>query len=247
MMKTNSITSNQIVGEIVAADYRTAAVFKKHQIDFCCQGGRTLDLACREASINPETLLMDLNDIIQSSRPYNVDFQTWNESFLADYIEQNHHGFVRQTIGEIQSYLAKICSVHGDRHPELFEIRSLFADSAEDLLAHMEDEEKMLFPYVKKLHQLLNSGESVSRSQLPNKEYSLNQMQEEHDQEGERFRKMAALSSNYSVPADGCNTYSVAMNLLKAFEDDLHLHIHLENNILFPKLKALEEKLYSQS
>lgn len=245
-MKMNTVTNNQLIGEIVAADYRTASVFKKHQIDFCCQGGRTLDRACREASLNPETLLNELNETIQRSQPNNVAFQTWNESFLADYIEQNHHAFVRQTIGEIQSYLAKICSVHGDRHPELFEIKSLFAESAEDLLAHMEDEEKMLFPYVKKLHQLLISGESISRSQLPGKEYSLRQMQEEHDQEGERFRKMAALSSNYSVPADGCNTYSVAMKLLKAFEDDLHLHIHLENNILFPKLKALEEKLFSQ-
>ncbi|KXK36406.1 MAG: iron-sulfur cluster repair di-iron protein [Saprospiraceae bacterium] len=224
-----NITKDTIIGDIVANDYRAAAVFKESGIDFCCHGNRTIQEACNEDNIDADKVIELLVAGPQGSTAA-VDYRTWPLDLLADYIEKKHHRYVRAKIQEIQPYLSKICRVHGDRHPELWEINDLFNESAEELTIHMEKEEDRVFPIVRKMME-----GNVANADLENLQASIEEMMSEHDNEGERFRKISALSNHFTTPADGCNTYKVTLNLLHEFEEDLHLHIHLENNILFPK------------
>ena len=219
-----NIQENQIIGELVAKDYRTASVFKKYGIDFCCQGNRTINDACEAKKIDDKLVVSDLNALIQSNSENTTDYKSWPIDLLADYIEKKHHRYVEEKTSEIKPYLDKICRVHGERHPELFEINGHFNATAGELAKHMKKEELIVFPRVRKMVQA-------------------KQENAEHTTEGDRFRKIETLSNNYTPPEDACNTYRVTIALLKEFEQDLHLHIHLENNILFPKAIELEKEL----
>lgn len=232
---------NTSIGEIVKADYRTSDVFKKYGIDFCCGGGKTLSSVCEAHQLNVEELLKDLNKSLTSSGRGDLPYDEWPVDLLATYIQKIHHKYVEESIPLINGYLDKIVRVHGSAHPELLEIAALFKESAKELTMHMKKEEFMLFPYVQKLVKLKESNASDwQKPVFESVENPIHQMEQEHDHEGERFRKIAQLSHHYTPPKDACNTYSVTYQKLKEFEDDLHLHIHLENNILFPKTKALE-------
>ncbi len=161
---------------------------------------------------------------------------------MADYIEKKHHRYVENKIQEITPFLEKVARVHGDRHPELNEIRQLFDASAGELTAHMKKEEQILFPFIRKMVAAQNQNTTV-QAPFGTVQNPIQMMMHEHENEGERFRKIAALTDNYTPPEDACNTYRVTFFLLKEFEEDLHLHIHLENNILFPKSIAIEASL----
>ena len=139
---------NQIIGELVAKDYRTASVFKKYSIDFCCQGNRTIQEACDKKNIDSKKVLEDLDTLVQTKSEATTDYQSWPLDLLADYIEKKHHRYVQDKTLEIQPYLDKICRVHGEHHPELFEIKNEFNASAGELAAHMKKEELILFPFI---------------------------------------------------------------------------------------------------
>jgi regulator of cell morphogenesis and NO signaling len=239
-----TIQENQIIGELVATDYRTASVFKAHNIDFCCNGSRTIEVVCADIDLQPRALIQQLESVLTLPEGEVKDYQSWAIDELTTYVETVHHSYVERKIGEIKPYLEKITRVHGEKHPELLEINSLFNESAKELLGHMKKEEFVLFPFIKKMVKMQAEGTIVQRPPFGTVENPIDMMHEDHDAEGERFRKIAALSDNYTVPADGCNTYKVTFGLLKEFEDDLHLHIHLENNIMFPKAIALEKLLF---
>ena len=162
---------------------------------------------------------------------------------LIDHIETKHHGYVEAKIPVIKEYLDKIESVHGEAHPELSKINAVFKNATKQLVTHMKKEELILFPYIKKLSKAKREAIKISTPSFGTIKNPISKMDEEHDFEGEAFREIAALSNNYSIPSDGCNTYRVAYSLLKEFDEDLHLHIHKENNILFQKAIALEEEL----
>lgn len=232
-----------IIGEVVAQDYRTASVFKKYGIDFCCQGNRNLLEACTRKSIDPELVIQDLEAVVSERADNSTDYKSWPLDLLADYIEKKHHRYVETKILEIKPYLDKICRVHGEHHPELFEIREQFYASAGELAAHMKKEEFILFPFVRKMVKARHDGSKVTSPQFGTVQNPVEMMMEEHSTEGDRFSKIDELSSHYTPPADACNTYRVTYALLKEFEQDLHMHIHLENNILFPKAIALEKEL----
>lgn len=238
------ITKESIIGELVALDYRTASVFKNNKIDFCCNGNRTIEDACNQKQIEYSTLLQQLDQIVSGNKESTVDYNSWPLDLLADYIEKKHHRYVDTKIQEIKPYLEKVIKVHSRHHPELIEIGKLFEESADELTVHMKKEELMLFPHIRKMVQAEQSGSKV-QAPFGTVQNPIKMMMLEHDNEGERFRKISSLSDNYSPPADACNTYRVTFALLKEFEDDLHLHIHLENNILFPKAIVLEESLVS--
>jgi len=221
---------NQIIGELVAKDYRTASVFKKYSIDFCCQGNRTIQEACEKKNIDSKKILEDLDTLVQAKSEATTDYQSWPLDLLADYIEKKHHRYVEDKTLEIQPYLDKICRVHGEHHPELFEIKNEFNASAGELAAHMKKEELILFPFIRKMVKAKQENSNVEAA-------------DEHTVEGNRFRRIEELSNNYTPPQDACNTYRVSFALLKEFEQDLHLHIHLENNILFPKAIEIEKEL----
>ena len=238
-----NIQENQIIGELVAKDYRTASVFKKYGIDFCCQGNRTIGEACEKKNIDSESVVNDLDALIQSRGESSIDYKSWPVDFLADYIEKKHHRYVQEKTAEIIPYLDKICRVHGAHHPELFEINEHFNATAGELAKHMKKEELILFPIVRKLAKAKEEGSKMVAPPFGSIQNPINAMMDEHSTEGDRFRKIEELSNNYTPPQDACNTYGVTLGLLKEFEQDLHLHIHLENNILFPKAIELEKEL----
>lgn len=238
-----NILQDQIIGELVAQDYRTASVFKKHGIDFCCQGNRTINDACENKSINTNLVLSDLEEIAHVKEGSAMDYQSWPLDLLADYIEKKHHRYVEEKSTEIKPYLNKICEVHGAHHPELFEIRDHFNASAGILAQHMKKEELVLFPFIRKMVKAKQAGTKIEAPGFGTIENPIRNMEAEHTIEGDRFKKIEELSNQYTPPADACNTYRVTIALLKEFEEDLHKHIHLENNILFPKSIKLEKEL----
>lgn len=238
-----NITEKNIIGELVAQDYRTASVFKSHGIDFCCNGNRTIADACEKKEIESSALIDKLQQVVQQRSDTTTDYKLWPLDLLADYIEKKHHRYVVQKTQEITPFLHKVARVHGERHPELLEIEQLFYGSAEELAAHMKKEEQILFPFIRKMVKMQNDNEPFTPPMFGTVQNPIEMMLHEHEIEGERFRKIAELTQSYTPPADACNTYRVTFALLKEFEEDLHLHIHLENNILFPKAIKLEKSI----
>lgn len=236
------ITKETIVGQLVAQDYRTATVFKQNEIDFCCNGNRSIADACAQKGIDADKMVKKLENLFQENGSVEEDYNSWPLDQLIDHIEKRHHHYVKARIPEIIPFLEKVASVHGERHSELWEVERLFKEAANNLLDHMGKEEQVLFPHIKRMIQSKRSGISFS-TPFGTIQNPIGMMMSEHDAEGERFRKIAHLTGNYAPPADACNTYKVTLALIKEFEDDLHLHIHLENNILFPKSVAMENAL----
>ncbi|WP_027137837.1 iron-sulfur cluster repair di-iron protein [Gaetbulibacter saemankumensis] len=230
------------VGEFVADDFRTAAVFVNYGIDFCCRGHRTIEEVCKKNGIDENDILDSLEAVLNSKPDQTIDYKSWPLDLLIDYIEKKHHRYVEAKIPVLSQFLEKLCRVHGERHPELFEINKLFTASAGELAVHMKKEELVLFPFVKKMVAATFSHEAIEVPQFGTVENPIQMMKHEHDNEGVRFREIAALTNNYNPPADACNTFRVTYAMLEEFEQDLHLHIHLENNILFPQAVKLEKQ-----
>ncbi len=237
-------TKSPTIGSFVANDYRTASVFQKYGIDFCCKGGKTIDEVCEKKKINSDQLMNELAEIIRQQDNQVTDFQSWPVDLLADYIEKKHHRYIEQVTPSLKQFLEKLCKVHGSNHPELFEITKEFNASAGELAAHMKKDEFIVFPYIRKMVAVKNDNEQLSLPVFSTVQNPIRIMMQEHDTEGERFRKIAQLSNNYNPPSDACTTYKVAFSSLKEFENDLHLHIHLENNILFPAAIDMEKELF---
>ncbi|MGB5437673.1 MAG: iron-sulfur cluster repair di-iron protein [Maribacter sp.] len=241
----NTLKTN--IGEIVAEDYRTAQVFKNHKIDFCCRGNRSIQEVADKNKLDAELLLKEIRNVQNQSNGDNIDFKSWPLDLLADYIEKKHHRYVEERIPVLTQYLNKLCQVHGERHPELFDITEHFNASAGELAMHMKKEELIVFPAVRKMVQAKQNGSKMEPLHFGTIQNPIHVMMQEHDNEGERFRLIEALSHGYTPPADACSTYTVTYALLKEFEEDLHNHIHLENNILFPKAAKLEKQLADPS
>jgi len=243
-METLQKNTQKEIGQFVAEDYRTAAIFSKYKIDFCCNGNRTVEEACDKKSIDSNLLMDEINIILNSKSGETIDYKSWPLDLLVDYIEKKHHRYVEEKTLILRQFLDKLCRVHGERHPELFKINELFTASTGELASHMKKEELMLFPFIKQLVNAQLNNVAVKAPHFGTVKNPIAMMMQEHDNEGERFREIAELSDNYNPPADACNTYKVTFAMLEEFEKDLHLHIHLENNILFPEAIKLE-KLFS--
>jgi regulator of cell morphogenesis and NO signaling len=240
-METLQKNTQKHIGQFVADDFRTAAIFSKYKIDFCCNGGRTIDEACEKKGIDATIILDELTTVLNTSTNQSIDYKSWPLDLLADYIEKKHHRYMEEKIPVLRQFLDKLCRVHGERHQELFKINELFTASAGELAAHMKKEELLLFPFIKKMVKAKLENSKLQPPSFETVENPIAMMMEEHDNEGERFRQIAELTNNYNPPADACNTYKVTFSMLDEFEKDLHLHIHLENNILFPEALKLEQ------
>jgi regulator of cell morphogenesis and NO signaling len=221
------------IGEIVAADYRAAQVFKEAGIDFCCGGKKTVDETCTEKGINSEDLKGKLERLESVPNSTTHNFIEWEPGFLCDYIVNTHHKYVLKSLPELVSYTQKIASVHGERHPELAEVADLFSQISRELLQHMKNEEEVLFPSIK---EAISSGSQKAKRNIISE---IERLTGEHEFAGGAMDRINVITSVYHVPSDGCNTYNVTFKLLREFEDDLHTHVHLENNILFPKALTL--------
>jgi len=233
---------DKTIGSFVAQDFRTAAVFSKYKIDFCCKGNRTVTEVCEKQGIDADDLLQNVTEVLQTPSNSEIDFNSWPLDLLADYIEKTHHRYVEEKSQVLLPFLDKLCKVHGGNHPELFQINELFTGCAGELSQHMKKEELMLFPFIKRMVKTKESEGILSQPSFGSVANPIEMMMHEHDNEGERFREIAALTDNYNPPADACTTYRVTFSMLKEFEEDLHKHIHLENNILFPKAVLLEKE-----
>jgi len=235
------------VGRIVVEDYRSAAIFEKYGIDFCCNGNQNLSDVCTKKGLDSSIVLNELAALQDIGTVGDINYSSWSLDALVDYIENRHHCYVKQRIPEIMKCLDKICQVHGKRHRELLEIRYLFQESARQLATHMKKEELVLFPFIIKMAKSFWDAERIAPPKFAKVRNPIEMMTSEHDTEGKRFRQIEELSNMYTPPEDACNTYIVTYKLLKGFQEDLHVHMHLENNILFPKAEALEDSLFEKS
>lgn len=234
------------LGEIVKQNYKAAAVLEKFQLDFCCKGNQTVDEACQKSGLNPTAVIKELEGVGKEGGD-GVNFDEWPLHVLVDHIVRKHHGYIEEQTPQIKKYLDKICQVHGGRHPELFEIRKIFFEVGGELTVHMKKEELMLFPFIKKIEKAKETNEVAESPLFKSVSSPVEMMKADHAEEGEKLARIAALTGNYSIPADACNTFAVTYQLLNDYEKDLHLHIHLENNILFPKAIAMEGQLNAVS
>lgn len=238
-------TAQKTIGDIVAEDYRAATVFESYGIDFCCKGNRTIEEACDRKNVNPEEVYKDLETLMSQNTGEKINYTAWPADLLADYIEKKHHRYVEERSPLLNQYLDKLCKVHGDRHPELFEVAELFRQTSGHLAQHMKKEELVLFPFIRKMETAKRSGTPLETPHFGEVDNPINMMEHEHAEEGERLRKIADLTDGYTPPSDACNTYRVTFSMLDEFEKDLHHHIHLENNILFPTARRMEKELRS--
>ncbi|MDP3358258.1 MAG: iron-sulfur cluster repair di-iron protein [Lutibacter sp.] len=221
---------NKTIAEIVSDDISTASVFKKYQLDFCCGGGKTVENACEKANINVDDVVNDLLNNKSKNEAPNLNFKDWSAEFLADYIVYVHHTYVKQNLGVISEFAEKVANVHGQHEPKTVEISKLFSIISNELTAHMGREEFILFPAIK------------AKADNPHFEFdekTLSLIEDEHEEVGTLIKKIQELSSNFTPPEWACNTFKALYFKLEEFTNDLYQHIHLENNILFPKVKKL--------
>ncbi|MEZ5016108.1 MAG: iron-sulfur cluster repair di-iron protein [Flavipsychrobacter sp.] len=233
-----TVTENNTLGSIVANNLSTSKVFNKYGLDYCCGGNKTLHDVCKEKNINIKEIINELTD--NSVITPGIDYNSWPLDLLIDYIEKKHHRYVREEVPVISKNLDRLCKVHGEKHPELYEVQRHFESSANELSTHMQKEEMLLFPHIRNLVKAKTDNTQIVPAPFGSVKNPIGMMMKEHESEGERFVRIKHITNDYLVPEDGCNTYSATYQMLRDFETDLHLHIHLENNILFPKSIALE-------
>lgn len=229
------------VGEIVAGNYAAARVFAGYGIDFCCHGDIPLEEACAVAGVPVEKVVEAL-DTAEDARPVAGEFSSWPVDLLIDYILKIHHRGIRKNGPEVLELLEKVEAVHGDRHPELHEVKELFVESLQELELHLQKEENVLFPYLQELFEASEAGEPAGQMHCGTVANPIRVMRMEHEGEGNRYHRVSELTDGFAVPADGCASYRLAMLRLKDFVNALYEHIHLENNILFQKAVELERE-----
>lgn len=237
-----NITEENTVAEIVVQNIKSAHIFKKHGIDFCCGGGITVEKACSKNGVDYTILRKEIEAIGDSpSRAYNYD--DWELDFLIDHIINVHHSYVAESIPLLLAYANRVAQVHGHHYEEVVKINAFVKEVAQELEAHMKKEEVILFPYVKQLVKARKEGLSIPLPHFGTVNNPIQMMFQEHENAGDVFKEIAKLSNNYTPPSEACNTFRALYSKLEEFEQDLHQHIHLENNILFPKAIQLEQSI----
>lgn len=233
----NTLEGNpQTVAQLAVAHPGALAVFTKYNIDYCCGGHRSLEDACRRIGLDPEKIKAEISQPSSAHTSPAFRPEKWSSTFLIDYIVQNHHSYVKKTIPEIQAFLDKVCDAHGNECLELFEIRENFFVLSEELTSHMMKEELVLFPAIKRLESEHNADHPlIATIQTP-----VGAMEHEHVIAGGLVKQIRSLSNNYTPPDFACPTYRITYKKLQEFDDDLMRHIHLENNILFERIKIKE-------
>jgi len=234
----NTFQVKDQVGEIMTRCPSLSKVFDETGIDYCCGGKQTLEAACEEKGIDSQAMLAMLEETsaIPTSKSV-IDTANMSLTEQVDHIEQTHHAYLRDEFPRIDQLTKKVESVHGEKEPRLFQVRETFHELVTELLIHMMKEERVLFPMIRELEteddgQLIHCG-SIS---IP-----IRQMESEHRQAGSNLEKLRLLTDNYTPPDWACITYQEMLSALAHLEHDLHLHIHKENNILFPRVILLEQ------
>lgn len=238
-----SLTTAKTVREVALQHPGATRIFEKLGIDYCCGGNRSLEEACEKANV-PAFLVLDTLEMAENenrAKKADRDWQTEPLSELIAHIEKTHHKYVREETVRLTALLDKVCGVHGKNHPELLQIRSVFAGLGQELTMHMMKEERILFPYIVRMEEAVIQKEPILPAPFGTVENPTRMMEHEHDSAGQALREMRKVSSDYKAPADACVSYKTLYQVLQEFEADLHQHIHLENNILHPRAIAMEK------
>lgn len=241
--KLNTGEKPATIGELVAEDFRKAEVFRKFGLDFCCGGKKSVKEACEEKGVDTNQVEAALSEVESKATTSQQDFKNWELDFLADYIVNTHHKYVTESLPILYELSEKVARVHGDYNPEVVEIANLFDAVAQELKMHMHKEENVLFPYIRDLVSAKKSGNSIAQPGFGTIENPIKMMEMEHDSAGGNMEQINKLSDGFTPPEHACASYRVLYLKLGEFEKDLHQHIHLENNILFPKSIEFEKDL----
>jgi len=231
------------VREIATELPQSTRLFEKLRIDYCCGGHRPLSEACASAGVDVDNVMAMLGEVTQSEDTSELDFQNIPIPELITYILDTHHIFTKSEIERLQALTDKVIAAHGANHPELLHLRELWQRLGADLKPHMFKEEQVLFPYIVAMVQAADHKRAAPFAPFGTVNNPIRMMMREHDAAGEIVRELRALTSDYKAPADACISYQTLYQALENFERDLHQHIHLENNILFPKALAMESRL----
>lgn len=237
------IDKTKTVRDLAVENPAATRVFEKFKIDYCCGGHISFEEACQNAGVEMNQVSEMLEKAAGGSDQNNIsdtDFTKMSLASLADYIVRKHHTFTRDENARITALLEKVCSVHGENHRELFDIQKIFGALRFEIENHLLKEERMLFPYIALMESSLNFGQTIPPAPFGSAKNPVKLMVAEHDAAGEHLREIRRLSNHFAVPEDACITYQTLYGALEDFEKDLHQHIHLENNILFPKAVEME-------
>ena len=244
-METTMIhSSDRTVRDVVLGLPQATRVFEKLKIDYCCGGDKPLGEACANAGVKVESLELMLAELEQTDVTGNgpTDFRTATMAELIGHILDKHHAYTKEEMVRLEALIDKVIGAHGENHPELLRLGALFQQLCADLRPHMFKEEQILFPYIIEMERYTVQRWSAPTAPFGTVKNPIRMMMMEHDTVGGLLRELRALSSNYTVPPDGCISYQTLYQALEAFEKDLHQHIHLENNILFPRAVEMEER-----
>lgn len=238
-----NIDLDKAVRDLAVKNPAATRVFEKFGIDYCCGGSKSLREACEAVNVAPDKLLESLHAASRSkSTTDNKDWSSELLSDLIDHIVDRHHAYTREELDRLEPLLAKVCSVHGQRHPELLTIRRLFGGLSQELTMHMMKEEQVLFPYITRMEEAVLERRPVVPPMFGTVQNPVQMMIHEHDDAGQALHEMRGLSAGYTVPQDACVSFQTLYRVLDEFERDLHQHIHLENNILFPRAVEMERE-----
>lgn len=236
------ITKTTSIGEIVADNLRTAEYFKQEGIDFCCHGNRKLYEVTQEQNKDFDQMVTSLETFEDAEVQTAIDFRTMPYYKLIAHILEHHHEYIREKGPIILDLLDKIVEVHGDKHTELYEVRKEFIQCFNALEPHLAKEEMVLFPMIQKYEVAKNNHAPKPQPPYGTIANPIGQMMSEHAMEGDRFVRLHEMTNHFTVPSDGCDSYKLTYSMLKDFEHNLNIHIHLENNILFPRAEAMEQE-----
>ena len=228
---TFPFTANSLVKDIVNELPKTSDVFKKNRIDFCCGGNIPLSQAVAQHGLDMDTLLEELTVVFEKYQDAEKDVEVWTDSdsnTIIDHVIQNYHRVSEEELKNLSPYVTKVSRVHGDNHPELLKVNELFYEFKKELMEHMEKEEAVVFPLIKQLEDgtVENREEAIQM---------IVELEKEHDHCGEILRQIREITSDYALPYDACGTYRLVYARLEALEGLTFMHVHLENNILFPR------------
>ncbi len=238
--KINYMTNmaEKTLASIVTTNHETVPVLEKYHLDFCCKGKRTLSQACTEKGLTVEEIIKELEASVHSKNPRSLPFTEMNAEQLIGHILVHHHFYVRQSMPTIEEHLTKVAAKHGDNFPYMKTVLELFTHLKNEMYLHMQKEEMILFPRIKEIESFSKYSQKKEQEQgyIDN---PVSVMEAEHDEAGTIMEQVRLLTSNYTAPDAACTTFKVVLEKLRTFEEDLHQHVHLENNLLFPMAKKM--------
>jgi regulator of cell morphogenesis and NO signaling len=238
-----TLTTTKTVRDYALEAPQTIRLFEKLGIDYCCGGNRPLDEACAAANLSLDDVLRQIDAATaEPILPTEHELRAGSLAELIRHITQTHHVFVRNEIPQLENLIEKVSSKHSANHPELPNIRAVFHGLGQELLTHLMKEEVILFPYFERMEEAVLQHEPILPAPFGTVANPVRAMEREHDSAGAALKALRELSHDYNPPSDACVSFRALYAALAAFEKDLHQHIHLENNVLFPRAQEIERR-----